>query len=88
MSKGRKHGVFAVSGDVMVLPSENHEKKRENNKNLPNYITRDSQRTATPFHDNLAVKRRIEVMYFNNKIYLCEGCLCPHTRLKPSLITK
>ncbi|SKB01312.1 tyrosine-type recombinase/integrase [Sporosarcina newyorkensis] len=29
MSRSRKHGVFAVSGDVVVLPSKNNEKKRE-----------------------------------------------------------
>lgn len=29
MSKSRKHGVFAVSGDVVVLPSNNHKDKRD-----------------------------------------------------------
>ncbi|MCZ2259967.1 tyrosine-type recombinase/integrase [Sporosarcina sp. G11-34] len=29
MSRSRKHGVFAVSGDVVVLPSKNHETKRD-----------------------------------------------------------
>ena len=29
MSRSRKHGVFAVSGDVVVLPSKNNESKRD-----------------------------------------------------------
>ncbi len=29
MSRSRKHGVFAVSSDVIVLPSKNHETKSD-----------------------------------------------------------
>ncbi|MGE7094475.1 hypothetical protein ACQKII_24195 [Lysinibacillus sp. NPDC048646] len=29
MSRGRKHGVFATSGDVVVMPTKNYESKRD-----------------------------------------------------------